>query len=385
MTNRRVWVSLLLGAAVLVLAIGAYSLWVLRAEPAALPESAPPSHLPGLLRFAPGAPQLAALRVEAVAAAPVPLAEPLNGRVVYDENATARIAAPVAGRVVALPVQPNDRVRAGQVLLRLDSPDLGNAIADTQKALADARRKVLAWQRAEALYEGEVLARKDLEAARADLEQAQAESSRARLRLANLGAAKSSQGAQQYELRAPLAGIVVDRQVTFGMEVRPDLPNPLFVVSDPKRLWVLADLPEDLLSRVSVGNDVAIEVDAYPGERFAGRIERVAAGLDPATRRIPLHCTVANSDGRLKPEMYARVILLAGTGRRVRLPNSALVSGGEGTFVFVERLPGEFEKRSVKLQRQGREHAYVESGLNPGERVVVTGALLLEAEMSGAH
>jgi membrane fusion protein, heavy metal efflux system len=351
--------------------------------PAKAETPAPAARETGIVRYAPGSPQLSALKVMGAEESPVPLAEPLNGRVAYDENATTRVTSPVAGRVVNLKVLPGDSVRAGDSLLVLDSPDLAQAVSDAAKAHADEIRKQRAEERARSLLDAGVIARKDFESADADFLQARAETERARLRLRNLGAGADSIEGARFSLRAPIAGVVADRQVNPGMEVRPDLQNPLFVITDPKRVWVIIDLPERNLSKVAVGNPVSVQVDAWPGEQFPGTIERIGEVVDSPTRRIPVRCAVANPDGKLKPEMYARIALLADKNRRaVRVPNSALITEGLYSYVFVEKEPGVFEKRRLRLGIQDREYSYVEDGLKPGERVVVVGPLLLNSELS---
>lgn len=338
---------------------------------------------PGILRYAPDAPQLAALKITAVEELPVPLAEPLNGRIAYNENFTARVSSPIAGRIVSIKLQPGDTVKAGDPLATLDSPDLAQAVADLHKAEADATRKRLAFERARKLHEGEVLPRKDYESAEADLAQAHAEAQRAQRRLRNLvpdGGAR-----EYYVLRAPIGGVVSERKANPGMEVRPDLPDPLYVITDPKHLWVMIDLPERNLSKVEPGHPVAVEVDAWAGERFSGTIEKIGVTVDPATRRIQVRCSVPNLARKLKPEMYARVTLLADEHQRaLRVPNDALITEGLYTHVFVEKSPGVFEKRRVTLRLQDRDYSYVASGLSRGERVVVGGALLLNSELAAA-
>lgn len=376
---------MLLALALLVAFIAGYA-WLAAAGPTqkAQRELPPPSREPDVLRYAAGAPQLTALKVEPVFLLPVPLAEPLNARLAYDDNVTVRLAVPIAGRVTALLAQAGDRVKKGAVLLRLDAPEFGVARADADKAAADEQRKRLALGRARVLFDGEVLARKDLEAAEADYQAARAEAERARLRLAGLGASGTAAG-QTFELRSPIAGLVADRQANPGMELRPDLPNPLFIVTDLRRLWAMVDLPEQLLGKVAVGRKVAVEVDAFPGERFPAVVERVAPVLDPATRRIQVRVALANDSERLRPEMYARVTLQAEGTPAVQVANAALVTEGLATFVFVERAPGEFQKRAVTLLWQDREHGYLSAGLQPGERVVSAGALLLNAELTGGN
>ena len=332
------------------------------------------------LRFPPGAPQLAYLHIEPVAAAPVPLLEPLHGRIAYDDDVTARISAPVAGRVVRIGVQAGDQVRQGQPLLWLDSPDYAQALADLRKAQADTRQKGLAYERGKLLFEGEVLARKDLEAAESDLRQSEAETERARARFRNLSPDEKSGG---FALRAPLGGIVTERQANPGSEVRPDAPNPLFVISDPARLWAIAELPEKDLGKVRAGQDLAVEVDAYPGRRFAAKALALGDVLDPATRRVLVRCRIDNRERLLKPEMYARLTPLADGPALPRVPNAALVTEGLHSHVFVETGPGVIEKRRVTTTFRGHETSFISAGLRPGERVVTAGALLLNAELTG--
>ncbi len=341
---------------------------------------------PDVLRFGAGAPQLSMLRIQPAPAMPVPLAEPLNARIVFDEGATARVSSPVPGRIVSLSAQPGDVVRAGQPLAVIDAPELGTAQADLAKAKADERRKALAFERAGELFKGEVLARKDFEANEADLEQARAETGRAALRLANLNPRSAALDGQRMLLVSPVAGVVAERKANPGMEVRPDLPEPLFVVTDLNRVQVMVDVPEAHLSKIAPGHKIAVQVDAYPDERFAGRVERIVPGVDPATRRVQVRCSVGNTAGRLRPEMYARVTLLADENRTaVRVPNSALVTQGVQHFVFVERSPGVLMRRKVELAIQDREYSYLVSGLAPDERVVTSGALLLASELASGQ
>lgn len=332
------------------------------------------------VRFDIGASQLTSIRVEPVVTARMPLAEPLNARLSYNENSTARIMAPIAGRVTRLNVEPGDRVRTGDPLLTLDSPELAAAVADLQKARADEQRKRLTLERTQTLVQADVSPRKDLENAIAEHGAARAEAMRAERRLRNLSPRAIDDGS--FVLRAPLAGVVTERRVNRGNEVRPDQAEPLFVISDPSILWVLVDLPERDLAMVRVGHHALVEVDAYRGG-FDAVIERIGETVDPTTRRVQVRAAVRNPDGRLKPEMYARVVLVASdTVLAVRIPNSALVTQGLYSFVFVEAEPGLFTRRRVTMTVQDREYAYVSDGLEAGERLVTTGALLLNSELS---
>jgi len=365
--------------------IAAATIIIVKSERAGaeLPQAAAPRE-PGILRYAPGAPQLDALKISPAQELPVPLAEPLNGRIAYNENFTARVSSPIAGRIVSIKLQPGDAVKAGDALLALDAPELVQAAADLAKAQADETRKRLAFERAQRLHDGGVLPRKDLESAEADLAQARAETQRSQSRLRNL--VPVGRVSNNYVLHSPITGVVSERKANPGMEVRPDLPDPLYVITDPTRLWVMIDLPERNLSKVAPGHPVAVEVDAWAGERFAGTIEKVGETVDPATRRIQVRCSVPNPARKLKPEMYARVTLLADENQRgLRVPNGALITEGLYSHVFVEKSPGVFEKRRVTLSLQDRDYSYIASGLSPGERVVIGGALLLNSELTAAN
>lgn len=350
------------------------------AKPAA---SAPASAKPGEIKYAEGAPQLSALKMEAAVDAPLPLAEPLNAKISYDEDVTARITSPIAGRIVALKAAAGDMVKAGQVLANIDAPDFASAVADVRKADADQNVKRLAAERAQKLFDGEVIARKDLEAANADLAQSQAESQRARARLKNLvPAAGDGPG---LTLRSPISGVVADRKANPSQEVQPG-SDPLFVVSNLSKLWVLVDLPEKHLATIQPGLPVSVQVEAFPNESFRGTVSRVGQVVNPDTRRVQVRCDIDNPDGKLRPEMYARVILLTQEGKQaVRLPNTALVTEGLYSYVFVEVAPRQFVKRRVKLAVQDREYSYVSEGVAKGERVVVGGSLLLQSELQSTN
>ena len=337
------------------------------------------------LRFPAGSRQLAAIRIAPVEAAPVPLSEPLPGRVAYNENFTSRLSVPIAGRVISVRADVGDSVRAGAPLIVIDAPDLAAANADVQKARADEGLKRKAAERAATLLEAGVIARKESESAEADLSQAVAESQRAQSRLKNL-VPHGATTASGYVLSAPISGVVTERQINPGMEVRPDMQSPLFVVSDPSRLWIVVDVPERSIAKVQRGHPIGVEVDAYPDAVFHAVIDRVGETLDPATRRVQVRAVVDNRDRRLKPEMFARATLLADENKRaVRVRNSSLIVEGLYSYVFVEREPGAFEKRRVELSVQDRQWSYLASGLAEGERVVSVGPLLLATELKSGR
>jgi cobalt-zinc-cadmium efflux system membrane fusion protein len=375
--------SLLLLAVIILVVVAGYWGWHKFRAPSVAPRPEKPS-LPTTsdqLRFAANAPQLSFLKIKTIEAFPEPLVEPLNGRIAYNDNHTARVFSPLVGRVVKIPVEVGMQIKKGDQLLVLDSPDFAMAIADSAKASADLLRKQEIYERTKQLFQVKGIARKEVEAAAADWQQAQAESRRAKARMKNLNADVPTL-AGQFILRAPIDGTISERQVNAGSEVRSDAVNPLFVITDPLHLWVQIDLPERQLDKINLGDLVSVEVDAYPGEFFQGKVTVIGGALDPLTRRIQVRCELDNPHLKLKPEMFARVTpIVNGKSKLPRIPNASIVTQGLFSYIFVEQSPGVLQRRRVTLSLQGSEYAYVKEGLQAGERVVTSGALLLNSEL----
>lgn len=338
------------------------------------------SELSGNIRFVAGASQLSMLQTQSLPLTPIPLSEQLSARVTYDEEVTARIGVGFSGRIVELKAAPGDAVTVGQVLAVIDSPDFGTAYADLNKARADEKRKQLAVKRAKDLVPGEAISTRDWEAVQAEYAQAQAETARAEQRIKNLNPHALKIVGQQVSLASPLQGVITERTASPALEISPNLAAPLFVVTDPKRLWVSIDLPESLLSKVKLGSLVTIRNDAFPDHTFTGKIIQLGQVINPNTRRANVLARVDNPEGKLLPEMFVRASVLQADGQGVRVPNQALITRGLYSYVFVEQQPGDFILRQVKPIKRGVDFSYIDEGLSGGERVVTKGALLLEAE-----
>lgn len=336
---------------------------------------------PDGLNYRAGAAQLDMLRAQVLRALPLPVGDMLNARVAYDEDVTARIGVAVAGRIVAIRATPGDRVRAGQALAEVDSADAGTALADVTKARADEERKRTVLERAEQLVPGEAIAGKEWEAAQADYAQARAETLRAEQRVNNLSPVGLGTRSQRINLSSPLNGVVTERSATPALEVSPGMAVPLFVVTDPRRLWLLIDVPEQLLGDVRLGASIDVEGDAFPGQHFTAIVAQLGQVVDPNTRRVVVRARLANPGLKLLPEMFVRCALLAELGKAVRVPNSALVNRGLYTYVFIQTAPGQFRRRKVTVKTRGGDFSYIGDGVSDGEAVVTVGALLLDAEM----
>jgi len=228
---------------------------------------------------------------------------------------------------------------------------------------------------------GEAISRKDWEATESDFAQAQAETVRAEKRIKNLNPFNLVIDGQRVLLSSPITGVVTERTATPALEVSPSLPAPLFVVTDPKSLWLMIDLPEKLFSQVKLGSAVSVESDAFPGERFTAKIIQLGQVVDPNSRRVTVRARVDNAARKLLPEMFVRAYVLQDNGNGVCVPNSSIVNQGIYAFVYIENSPGEFQRRKVTLQTRGGDFSCISEGLQGGERIVVTGTILLDAEL----
>jgi len=306
----------------------------------------------------------------------------MPGRLVWNEDKTVRVATPFAGRVMEALVQPGATVKAGQPLAMLTSPDFGVAQADARKAAADSAVAAKSLSRQRELYQAGVIAQKDLEQAQADNARAAADSARTQAALRMYGAGGGDAVNQRFALRSPIDGLVVERNINPGMEVRPDQqPSaPLFLITDPSTLWAQLDAAEADLGLFKPGITVQLSSAAYPGETFPGTVVKIADYVDPASRSVKVRLAVPNADRRLKAEMYVTAKIQAASFQGISVPSKAVFLADNKNYVFVRTstAPFVFERREVKLGVALPGTTEVVSGLKAGDVVVTDGNLYLQ-------
>lgn len=322
------------------------------------------------------------------------------GVLTFDETRTARIGSLVEGKILSVAVQVGDRVSPGTILAEIHSPTIHNAWADYRKAKADRTRRLMeleyskqAEQRAQRLFTAKAISHQELERAhveRVSAEQAvdmtqtevrRAEEALEHLGIASLGQDPQGEAGEQIPVRSPVAGAVLEKNVTSGTAVTPGVP--LFVVSDLSILWALAEIDETKLSRVQAGLPVEIRVAAYPGDSFPGTVIVISDTLDPRTRRVTVRCQVPNSDGRLKPHMYATISLGQSESlSTAAVPSQAIQDLGGKPVVFVAGENGVFTPREVEIGLESGGWTEILSGLQVGERIATAGSFLLKSELA---
>ena len=326
----------------------------------------------------------------------------LPGDVAPAEDGEAEVGALVSGRVATLEITEGARVKKGQVLARIDAPEVGRATADLLRSRGRALVAARKLGRQVELQAQAATSQNAVDEARAEEQAARADLVAARTLLANMGGgepgdasgpdAGTSPVTVRIAVRSPIDGVVVRRIAVLGGAVSPDLA--LFRVVAPDRLLVRARLPETAGAAVKEGAAVVVRPRAARGDAVKDRCEATVEAtfgvVDEATRTTPLRVRPAAGCGWLVPGGYVDVVVTVGPGARpgveqgpvVLVPAEALVDlKGVPTVFVAGKQPGSFEPRAVRPGPTAGASVIVEAGVEPGERVATSGALLLKGEL----
>lgn len=329
--------------------------------------------------FPDNAPQVSRLKIDP-AQGRLTTATGLNGRLAWDEEVTARVFSPVSGRVVEMLVNPGQTVAAGDVLAKIRSTEFGQAQAEARKAVADLTVAERALSRVRELHEHGAAAAKDVEAAEAGHSRALSEKERAIATLALYGGSVETPNVDgTYFLKAPVAGLVVEKALNPGQEVRTDQSGdrPLFVITDPARLWALLDATEQDLVALKPGAEVKLRTRTFPDKEFTAHIDVVSDYVDPRTRTIKVRGELDNSNRLLKAEMFVTAELPSPLQAGVDVPTSAIFLKGDRHYLFVEQAKGTYQRQQVDIGPEQSGQILIRSGVQLGQNVVSDGGLLL--------
>jgi cobalt-zinc-cadmium efflux system membrane fusion protein len=293
-----------------------------------------------------------------------------------DPARTANVLPALTGKVIELKVGLGDHVNRGQLLAVIDSGDLAQANSDVVKARDAMNLAKKALDRAQGVKAAGGNAVKDLEAAQSGYNQALAEYNRARTRLVAVGGEPDAQTTHPMQVTAPMAGYVTALSVAPGTYVN-DATASMMTISNLDSVWITANVPESDSGLVAKGQKVDATLVAYPGKVFHGNVSFVNPVLQSDTRRDLVRVTFANSDGLLKPNMFANASIDIPQPEQVFIPQSALLMNNDSITVFVEVSPWTFERRTVDISYDESDGTRVLKGLKQGDRVIVRGGVLL--------
>ena len=294
-----------------------------------------------------------------------------------DPARTAAVLTPLSGRLIALKVALGDRVSRGQIVAVIDSPDLGQALNDNEKAADSSKLTAKNLERQEAQNKLGVASDRDLDQAKSDHAQAAAEYTRTQARLKVLGVAPDAKSSlRELAVAAPVAGSVTALNVAPGNMIN-DPTQPLMTIADLSTVWITALVAERDVAAVAKNQEAQVTLSAYPDRVLRGRVSFVSDVIEPDSRRGKIRIAFANGDYALKPNMFATVVLAGAERSLVVLPSSALLMNNDRTSVFVATAPWTFERRNVEAELEEGSSVAIRSGVTAGEQVLVKGGILL--------
>ena len=326
------------------------------------------------------------------------------GQIAFNEDTSTVVLSPFSGRATRLIAKIGDEVKRGDPLLEIDSPEVVQTQTDliaAVQALEKSRHQLTLAKRVSdrqtGLFAEKATSQRELEQARADYASAETDlrtaegtltAARNRLRVL-VGRTEEEVARVERDrvinplitINTPIDGTVIARKVGPGQYVRSDSADPLYSISNLSTMWLKANVPENDIPLVRVGQEIEVRVAAVPNRVFKARVIAIGASSDSATRRVSVRSEIVNPDGALKSEMFATFKIATGDGESSPgVPTEAVIWEGDTATVWVEIEPMLFQRRKVKvgLEQDGR--LQVREGLRPGELVVGRGAIFVDNE-----
>jgi len=322
-----------------------------------------------------------------------------SGTITLDDMRTAHVYSPVTGRVVKVDVQLGQRVKKGDPLAIIESPDVGTAVSDEHKAEADLIAAEHDLNRKRDLFAQNAAAAADVEASEDAERNAKAELERARQKVFLLRSGNVDAVSQTFTLTSPIEGEVLLWNIGPGMEVQGQYsgganapatgslaatanPGELFTIGELDKVWVLGDIYEVDLARVHVGEHAKVTTVTYPGQVFDGVVDWISGSLDPNTRTAKVRCTFENPDRKLRPMMYSTVRISVDQKKALAIPRTAIMQLGEYKVVFVQVGDADgkvrFERLPIDVDESDETpYVAVKHGVDAGQKIVVNGATTL--------
>lgn len=326
------------------------------------------------------------IRTEKVVAGPFDPVISTTGTVAFNGDHSTAVLSPMSGPVSRILVSPGAVVARGQALATVASPDFAEAIASYRKAESALRNAQRIATLDEQLFANDALARRDLDQARTDLSAASADRDAAVQAMRALGvdetsitAIREGQPAPGAEaaIRAPLAGTVVEKNITPGQLLEAGATQA-FTIADLSTVWVMANVFESDVAAVQKG-DAAIITTSGSTDSFPGRVDYIAALVDPSSKATAVRILVPNRGHMLKRDMLVQVRIRSSRKRSgILIPVSAVLRDDENLpYVYIQAANGTYARRRIELGGRVGDRYQVMSGLDGGETLVTAGALYL--------
>jgi len=309
-----------------------------------------------------------------------------TGKVEANADKIAHVSPRISGKVISVKSSLGDSVAAGQVLVTLDSVELGEALSRYHQSKTKLSLAQSNMDRIKALVDKKIAARKEILQAETDYKTAQTELHTDEERLSLYGVSLPDLQGDHHKkpllpVRSPIGGVITEKHAIVG-----ELSDPaksLYTIADLSSVWVLVDIHEKDLAKVRRGQAATVIVGAFPDQKFRGRITYLADLVDETTRTVKARVEVPNPGRKLKPEMFATVelALAADSPPVLAVPEEAVQELDGKKLIFVAEMETDFEPRPVELGRASGGMVEVVSGLKEGERYAAKGAFILKSEL----
>jgi len=292
----------------------------------------------------------------------------LTGSIAPDENKMVKIFPLVSGVAQDIKVQLGDVVQKGQVLAVMRSAEMAGFTKDYISSEADIRNTKRIMESTQDLYKSGLASQKDFEQAQSDYQKAVAEGKRAS---AVISINKSNENG--YEVRTPISGFVVEKNLNNSTQVRADNSQNLFTIADLSTVYVLVNVYESDISKIQTGDPVKVTTLSYPDKIFTGHIDKIDNMLDPDNKVMHARIKISNPGNALKPGMFANVLIKAKSGENLpEISSKALVFDNDKNYVIVVDGKAKVHIQPVQIAKTVEDRAYISSGLKPGDRVIAS-------------
>ncbi len=298
----------------------------------------------------------------------------LIGKVTFDQEKVVRIYPLVSGIVVDVKVTLGAHVEKGQILAVIKSSEMAGAENDLVTARSNLAVADKNFAAASDMNKSGILSDKEFTTAQKELDKARSEFERATTVLSIYG----TNTQKDYLVKAPISGFIVEKFINTSMQIRSDNSTNLFTISDLKNVWVLANVYESDIAEVKENDPVEITTISYPDVKYPGKIDKIYNMLDPENKTMKVQIKLNNDDYKLKPEMFAKVIVhQVSNTKMLAIPSDALIFDRNLNWVLIYKDKCNIQTRKIDKVLQNSKYTYVNNGVQAGERVITNRQLLI--------
>lgn len=298
----------------------------------------------------------------------------LFGKIQADNNKLAHVEPIVGGNVLKINVELGDYIKQGQVLAVVQSGE----VAEFEKEYLDASSDVALAEKnlsvAKDLFEGKLNSEKDVITAQKELVKARAELNR----IKEIYDIYNLKGGSIYNITAPISGFIVQKEITQNEKIKADGNTQLFSIAEIDEVWVMANVNELDISKVTLGLEADIKTISFPDITYHGHVDKIFNAIDPETKAMKIRVKIANKDLKLKPEMNAKIDLHLSTNtQKLAVPASAVIFDDNKNWVLIVTDKNVVKPKQVEVDHQYNNIMYISDGLKEGEKIISKNGLLI--------